>query len=87
MPQLPDSCQAWTGKCPPPGAPSSPLPNPCARPCSPYPPATLPRSQGKQVRALVVINPGNPTGQVLDRANQETLLRFAKEVRSLLCVP
>ncbi|PRW60642.1 alanine aminotransferase 2 [Chlorella sorokiniana] len=37
------------------------------------------RSQGKQVRALVVINPGNPTGQVLDRENQEALVRFCKQ--------
>ena len=38
------------------------------------------RSSGKQVRALVVINPGNPTGQVLDRDNQELLVKFCKEV-------
>lgn len=37
------------------------------------------RRQGKQVRAMVVINPGNPTGQVLDRDNQELLVRFCKE--------
>ena len=28
------------------------------------------RSEGKCVRALVVINPGNPTGQILTRDNQ-----------------
>ena len=28
------------------------------------------REQGKEVRALVVINPGNPTGGVLSKANQ-----------------
>ena len=38
------------------------------------------RAQGKCVRALVVINPGNPTGQVLERANQEELVRFCKKV-------
>lgn len=32
------------------------------------------------MRALVVINPGNPTGQVLDRENQEALVRFCKQV-------
>ncbi len=60
----------------------------CARMASPtrHPtPRPLPapshhRSQGKQVRALVVINPGNPTGQVLDRENQEALVRFCKQV-------
>merc|ERR1719187_2349345 len=30
-------------------------------------------------RAIVVINPGNPTGQVLSRANIEMVLRFAHE--------
>lgn len=44
--------------------------------CALFPPC----SQGKQVRALVVINPGNPTGQVLDRENQEVLIRFCKKV-------
>ena len=45
-------------------------------------------SQGKQVRALVVINPGNPTGQVLDRQNQETLIRFCAKAskRTLVCL-
>jgi len=31
------------------------------------------------VKAIVVINPGNPTGQVLSRANIEMVLRFAHE--------
>lgn len=31
------------------------------------------------VRALVVINPGNPTGQVLTRANIEQIIKFAYE--------
>ncbi|XP_062591773.1 alanine aminotransferase 1-like [Saccostrea cucullata] len=30
-------------------------------------------------RALVIINPGNPTGQVLSRANIEEIIKFAKE--------
>ncbi len=29
---------------------------------------------------MVVINPGNPTGQVLDRANQEDIIRFCGQV-------
>ena len=29
------------------------------------------------VRAIVVINPGNPTGQVLTRANIESVIKFA----------
>ena len=37
------------------------------------------REEGKTVRALVVINPGNPCGQVLSRANQEEILQFCKE--------
>ena len=45
--------------------------------CALFPPC----SQGKQVRALVVINPGNPTGQVLDRENQELLIKFCKQAR------
>ncbi|KAL4425901.1 hypothetical protein ABPG75_009917 [Micractinium tetrahymenae] len=39
--------------------------------------------QGRQVRALVVINPGNPTGEVLDAENQrqlESLVLIADEV-------
>ena len=42
------------------------------------------RLQGKQVRALVVINPGNPTGQVLDRENQELLIKFCKQASSTM---
>ena len=36
------------------------------------------REDGKTVRALVVINPGNPCGQVLSRENQEDILRFCE---------
>ena len=32
-------------------------------------------------RAIVVINPGNPTGQVLSRANIEDIIRFAQRRR------
>ena len=37
------------------------------------------RAQGLHIRALVVINPGNPTGQVLTRENQEELLQFCAD--------
>jgi alanine transaminase len=30
-----------------------------------------------EVKAIVVINPGNPTGQVLSRPNIESIIRFA----------
>ncbi|KAJ8715839.1 hypothetical protein PYW08_013124 [Mythimna loreyi] len=36
-------------------------------------------SEDCTVRALVVINPGNPTGQVLTRQNMEEIVRFAYE--------
>ncbi len=34
--------------------------------------------QGVRVRALVVINPGNPTGAILDEATQATVVDFAE---------
>lgn len=34
------------------------------------------RAKGVNVKALVVINPGNPTGQIFDREALETLIRF-----------
>jgi len=37
------------------------------------------RKEGKCVRALVVINPGNPTGQCLDEENQKEIVKFCKE--------
>jgi len=36
------------------------------------------RSKGIAVRALVVINPGNPTGQVLAEGNQQQIVEFCK---------
>ncbi|WVZ66699.1 hypothetical protein U9M48_015888 [Paspalum notatum var. saurae] len=36
------------------------------------------RSKGITVRALVVINPGNPTGQVLSEENQKKIVEFCK---------
>ncbi|XP_020578459.1 alanine aminotransferase 1, mitochondrial-like [Phalaenopsis equestris] len=37
------------------------------------------QSQGITVKALVVINPGNPTGQVLTEENQRRIVEFCKE--------
>lgn len=37
------------------------------------------RSKGTTVRALVVINPGNPTGQVLAEENQQQIVEFCKK--------
>jgi aspartate/methionine/tyrosine aminotransferase len=39
------------------------------------------RADGVRVRAIVVINPGNPTGGVLDEKNVEMVLDFAREHR------
>lgn len=36
-------------------------------------------ADGIRLRAIVVINPGNPTGAVLDEGNVEAVLRFASE--------
>lgn len=43
------------------------------------------REEGKTVRAIAIINPGNPTGQVLDRETQEGIVRFCKE-EALVCI-
>ncbi|KAL5579674.1 hypothetical protein UlMin_012116 [Ulmus minor] len=37
------------------------------------------KSKGISVRALVVINPGNPTGQVLAEENQRQIVEFCKQ--------
>ena len=37
------------------------------------------KARGIRVKAIVVINPGNPTGSVLDAANISMILDFAKE--------
>ncbi|XP_057454991.1 alanine aminotransferase 2-like [Lotus japonicus] len=37
------------------------------------------KSKGISVRALVVINPGNPTGQVLSEENQRAIVEFCKK--------
>lgn len=42
------------------------------------------REQGKDCRALVFINPGNPTGQCLSRKTLEQLAQFAFEERLVL---
>ncbi|XP_047993398.1 alanine aminotransferase 2-like [Leguminivora glycinivorella] len=41
-------------------------------------------SETSAVRALVVINPGNPTGQVLTRENMEEIIKFAHRRRLFL---
>ncbi|GBP08681.1 Alanine aminotransferase 1 [Eumeta japonica] len=41
-------------------------------------------SKNRAVRALVVINPGNPTGQVLSRDSVEEVVRFAHSKRLFL---
>ncbi|GBG71120.1 alanine aminotransferase [Chara braunii] len=42
------------------------------------------RNSGIAVRALVVINPGNPTGQVLSEENKEEVVKFCKRENLLL---
>lgn len=42
------------------------------------------RARGVTVRGLVVINPGNPTGQVLSHENQKTIVRFCKDEQIVL---
>ncbi|KAI8374543.1 pyridoxal phosphate-dependent transferase [Radiomyces spectabilis] len=42
------------------------------------------RDQGVDVRALVIINPGNPTGQCLDSDNMRDILTFCHEQRLVL---
>ena len=37
------------------------------------------RSRGVNVKALVVINPGNPTGRVLAEANQREIVEFCRK--------
>lgn len=41
-------------------------------------------ASGINVRALVVINPGNPTGQVLSEENQRSIVQFCKDEQLLL---
>lgn len=44
-------------------------------------------TEGRKVaepRAIVVINPGNPTGQVLTRSNMEQVIRFAYDERLVI---
>ena len=42
------------------------------------------RAAGKNVRALVVINPGNPTGQVLTEADMVKVVQFCETERIIL---
>jgi len=39
---------------------------------------------GKEVRALAVINPGNPTGQILTVENQQEIIQFCVEKNIIL---
>jgi alanine transaminase len=41
------------------------------------------RDNGKVVRAIVVINPGNPTGQVLDRETQEGIVKLTRCISAM----
>ena len=50
--------------CPPPPLPAPPLPPACS-------------NRGAAVRALVFINPGNPTGQCLTEDNLRDLVKVA----------
>ena len=42
------------------------------------------KADGKLIRALVFINPGNPTGQCLSESNLQELIKFAVENRIVL---
>jgi len=42
------------------------------------------RQEGTNVRAMVVINPGNPTGQCLSAENMREVVRFCEEERLIL---
>lgn len=42
------------------------------------------KEKGIESRALVVINPGNPTGQCLTRENMENIVRFCEDNRLVL---
>jgi hypothetical protein len=42
------------------------------------------REEGKHVRGLVFINPGNPTGQCLSQDNLRELIKFAKKEHIVL---
>lgn len=42
------------------------------------------REDGTDVRAIVVINPGNPTGNTLTRSNMEALVRFCERERLVI---
>lgn len=40
--------------------------------------------EGKSVKAIVVINPGNPTGNVLSKENIESIVKFAYDNNLLI---
>jgi aspartate/methionine/tyrosine aminotransferase len=43
------------------------------------------RSEGVEVRALCVINPGNPTGQCLTSENIAEIIKFCQRERLVIC--
>ncbi|ORX89228.1 PLP-dependent transferase [Basidiobolus meristosporus CBS 931.73] len=43
------------------------------------------RQEGTDVRALVIINPGNPTGQCLSDENMKEIIEFCHRERLVLC--
>ncbi|CAO3700236.1 unnamed protein product [Rhizopus stolonifer] len=45
---------------------------------------TRARQQGTDVRALVIINPGNPTGQCLTKENMQDIINFCSHQRLVL---
>ncbi|MFN7137646.1 MAG: aminotransferase class I/II-fold pyridoxal phosphate-dependent enzyme, partial [Thermomonas sp.] len=46
--------------------------------------AELAEREGVHVRALAVINPGNPTGQCLTEANMREIIKFCQEKHVVL---
>ncbi len=43
------------------------------------------KDRGLNIKALVVINPGNPTGQVMTKDNLQDLVRFCHENHMIIC--
>merc|ERR1712086_1055348 len=46
---------------------------------------TKARGEGTDVKSLVVINPGNPTGQLLSYDNMAGIVEFCESEKLLLC--
>jgi len=43
------------------------------------------KDAGKNIKAMVVINPGNPTGQIMTKENLEELIKFCHEHHMVIC--